>query len=138
MPRIVSMSTCQQNDKFQFLGFRIFWGHFLPRFLPSSWNNHRKVDYSLTFYGFSNFEDLGFKNWGLGFKNPNLGFRIQKWWILGFRILKTVFKKLNLAKLDQTMPRIDSMSTCRQNDTVVGSGLPIDDSRIQHGVTATK
>ena len=38
-----------QNDKFQFLGFRIFWGHFLSRFLPNSLKNHWKVDFSLVF-----------------------------------------------------------------------------------------
>jgi len=46
------------NDKFRFLGFSFFWGHFLSRFLPNSLKNHWKVNF---FIGFSDFEDLGFR-----------------------------------------------------------------------------
>ena len=51
-----------KNDKFQFLGFRIFWSHFLSRFLPNSLKNHGKVHFSMLFWGFSNFRVLGFRS----------------------------------------------------------------------------
>ena len=50
-----SLDRFWPNDKFQFLGFRIFWSHFLSRFLPNSLKNHQKVNFSLVFYIFSNF-----------------------------------------------------------------------------------
>jgi len=45
----------------QFLGFRIFWSHFLSRFLPNSLKNNGKEHFPMVFYGFSNFEVLGLR-----------------------------------------------------------------------------
>jgi len=46
-----------KNDKFQFLGFRIFLEPFFiqvfAKFIENK--NHGKVDFSFIFYGFSNF-----------------------------------------------------------------------------------